>query len=232
MKEYRIGYDKLNFLLVNLKKGLYTKYWYEESKEVKIRRYYINFYDYILSQVEYSVANQIYTDRQIEDVLAVKRYVESFVNGSAYKDFERYERKFRQLYVNFIKDIVLLSLKINLTDREDVMIIQPTLPEEMIEGWEEKVKFEKDNNKVRYSVEAVKDYVKKFSGETDNEELFEDYLIGLSRMYYNDMPDTVVVGDLRDFFNSREEGKREVAGRMLLYYDIVKHSQLGIIEER
>ena len=227
MKEYRVGYDKLNFLLVNLKKDMYTKYWYEEEKGIS--KFYVNFYDYLLSQVEYFVTGQIYTDRDIEYVLSVKKYVESFVTDSIYKDYVQYEKRFNNMFRTFLKDLLLLLLKMNLTEREGVVLITPTLPVEMIKDWEKKDIVDKDDFKVLYSGETVRKYMDKFNkGELD----LEEYYLGFSKMFYSDMPDTVVLEDLESFLKSSDSGKREVAVRLIIYYDIIEGNITGILDER
>lgn len=227
MKEYRVGYDKLNFLLVNLKKDMYTKYWYEEDKGIS--KFYVNFYDYLLSQVEYFVTGQIYTDRDIEYVLSVKKYVESFVTDSIYKDYVQYEKRFNNMFRTFLKDLLLLLLKMNLTEREGVVLITPTLPVEMIKDWEKKDIVDKDDFKVLYSGETVRKYMDKFNkGELD----LEEYYLGFSKMFYSDMPDTVVLEDLESFLKSSDSGKREVAVRLIIYYDIIEGNITGILDER
>lgn len=130
--EEAVKHRHLNSVLVNVHPTIFDKAVLRTEANKKL---YVNFYDYVASQLHMFLLKAIYPERDLNSYLYAKEFLESFANKGNLKHLNSMVTNYKKVFQWFIFDLTVVRYKtVTLNTDEHFVDIVPTLPKIM---WEE-----------------------------------------------------------------------------------------------
>lgn len=127
MKEYSVPSTSVNSLIINNYTTV-TEYWFNFEDS---RRYYLNFYDYLLSQVNTQFLSDIYPQRNMDVYSTALKYFHSVFKDTAHNRLQGYKEAVIKAYGWFLHDISEIVINLVFRCGKEVPNIIPTIPKFM-----------------------------------------------------------------------------------------------------